>query len=137
MQAAGWLLLAIGASGVVPERLALPIAYIAGDRRRGLGSGRRCGSAPAAGAGATPPPRRWGWRWPFPAVLLDRRDRPARAGGVADPRRLLLVAAAALARGWAEASMLRRFLALATALLALVVGARGALVLLAPAAGAG
>jgi diguanylate cyclase (GGDEF)-like protein len=44
-----------------------------------------------------------------------------------------LSAAAALARRWAQASMLRRFLALATALLALVVGARGALVVLAPA----
>ncbi|MGZ5203172.1 MAG: GGDEF domain-containing protein, partial [Telluria sp.] len=44
-----------------------------------------------------------------------------------------LSAGAALARGWREASMLRRFLALAVALLALVVGARGALVLLAPA----
>jgi diguanylate cyclase (GGDEF)-like protein len=43
-----------------------------------------------------------------------------------------LSAAAALGQGWKNASMLQRFLALATGVLALVVGARGALVLLAP-----
>jgi diguanylate cyclase (GGDEF)-like protein len=43
-----------------------------------------------------------------------------------------LSAAAALARGWAAQSLLQRFLALAFGLLALAVGARGALVLLAP-----
>jgi diguanylate cyclase (GGDEF)-like protein len=45
---------------------------------------------------------------------------------------LYFAAALALARSWATASMLQRFLALACALLALVVAARGALVLVLP-----
>lgn len=132
-QGAGWLLLAIGAVGVVPEGLALPIAY-------GLVF---AGVAWEAGA-AWERAGRVRWR---------RAVIPALALGIAafllcwliDPIGLRAVAAslvlagfylalaAAFARGWATASMLQRFLALATTVLALVVGARGALVLLAPA----
>lgn len=132
-QGAGWLLLAIGAVGVVPEGLALPIAY-------GLVF---AGVAWEAGAA-----------WERAGRLRWRRAViPALALGIAafllcwliDPIGLRAVAAslvlagfylalaAAFARGWATASMLQRFLALATTVLALVVGARGALVLLAPA----
>ncbi|MCS0582797.1 GGDEF domain-containing protein [Massilia pinisoli] len=132
-QGAGWLLLAIGAAGVVPEGLALPIAY-------GLVF---AGVAWEAGAA-----------WERAGRLRWRRAViPALALGIAafllcwliDPIGLRAVAAslvlaafylalaAAFARGWAAASMLQRFLALATTVLALVVGARGALVLLAPA----
>lgn len=132
-QGAGWLLLAIGAVGVVPEGLALPIAYgfvFAGVAWEAGAAWERAG--------------RVRWR---------RAVIPALALGIAafllcwliDPIGLRAVAAslvlaafylalaAAFARGWATASMLQRFLALATTVLALVVGARGALVLLAPA----
>jgi diguanylate cyclase (GGDEF)-like protein len=132
-QGAGWLLLAIGAAGVVPEGLALPIAYVL----------VFAGVAWEAGA-AWERAGRVRWR---------RAVIPALALGIAafllcwliDPIGLRAVAAslvlagfylalaAAFARGWAAASMLQRFLALATTALALVVGARGALVLLAPA----
>jgi diguanylate cyclase (GGDEF)-like protein len=133
MQAAGWLLLAIGATNVVPERLALPVAYalvIAGVAWEA--------GALWAQAGA----RRWR-NATSPALVLalaafllcywiDEIGLRALAASLILGA-FYLSAAAALARGWREATMLRRFLALATALLALVVGARGALVLLAPA----
>jgi diguanylate cyclase (GGDEF)-like protein len=133
MQAAGWLLLAIGASGVVPDRLALPIAYalvIAGVAWEAGALWERGGS------------RRWR-SVTTPALVLalaffllcywvDEIGLRALATSLILGA-FYLSAAAALARGWAGASMLRRFLALAAALLALVVGARGALVLLAPA----
>jgi diguanylate cyclase (GGDEF)-like protein len=133
MQAAGWLLLAIGASGVVPERLALPLAYglvIAGVAWEAGALWARAGS------------RRWR-SVTTPALVLalaafllcfwiDEIGLRALAASLILGA-FYLSGAAALARGWRAASMLRRFLALATALLALVVGARGALVLLAPA----
>jgi diguanylate cyclase (GGDEF)-like protein len=133
MQAAGWLLLAIGASGVVPEQLALPVAYglvFAGVAWEAGAQWERAGRA------------RWR-RVVAPLLgmaivifllcyLIDPFGLRALAAslilGV-----FYFAAAAALGRGWRDASMLRRFLALATALLALVVGARGALVMLSPA----
>ncbi len=132
MQAAGWLLLAIGGANVVPERLALPIAYglvIAGVAweagalwERGGSRGWRKLTAPALALALA-------------AFLLcywiDEIGLRALASSLILGA-FYLSAAAALARGWREASMLRRFLALSMALLALVVGARGALVLLAP-----
>jgi diguanylate cyclase (GGDEF)-like protein len=132
MQAAGWLLLAIGASGVVPDRLALPIAYalvIAGVAWEAGALWERAGS------------RRWR-SLTTPALgfavavfllcyWIDEIGLRALAASLILGA-FYLSAAGALARGWREASMLRRFLALAVALLALVVGARGALVLLAP-----
>jgi diguanylate cyclase (GGDEF)-like protein len=131
-QAAGWLLLAIGGANIVPERLALPVAYglvIAGVAWEAGALWERAGG------------RRWR-SIATPALVLA--VGPFRLVYWTDEICLLapaatiilaafyLSAAAALARGWAQASMLRRFLALATALLALVVGARGGLVLLAP-----
>jgi diguanylate cyclase (GGDEF)-like protein len=132
-QAAGWLLLAIGAAGVVPEGLALPIAYALVF----IGVAWESGAA-----------------WERAGRLRWRRvTLPALALAIAafllcwlvDPIGLRAVAAslilgafylsvaAALGRGWAQSTLLQRFLALATSLLAIVVGARGALVLLAPA----
>jgi diguanylate cyclase (GGDEF)-like protein len=132
-QGAGWLLLAIGAAGVVPEGLALPIAYAL----------VFVGVAWESGAA-----------WERAGRLRWRRvTLPALALAIAafllcwlvDPIGLRAVAAslilgafylslaAALGRDWVHASMLQRFLALATGLLAAIVGARGALVLLAPA----
>jgi diguanylate cyclase (GGDEF)-like protein len=133
LQAAGWLLLAIGASGVVPEHLALPVAYALVF----AGVAWEAGALWERGGG-----RRW--RTATTAVLvpafiafmlcyrIDEIGLRALAGSLILGA-FYLSAAAALARRWAQASMLRRFLALATALLALVVGARGALVVLAPA----
>ena len=132
MQAAGWLLLAIGGVNVVPERLALPVAYglvIAGVAWEAGALWERAGG------------RRWR-RFTTPALVLavaafllcywvDEIGLRALAASLILAA-FYLSAAIALARGWDRASMLRRFLALATALLALVVGARGALVLLAP-----
>ena len=132
VQAAGWLLLAIGAVGVVPEGLALPIAY-------GLVF---AGVAWEAGA-AWERAGRLRWRR-LTAPLLALAIVAFVLCWLIDPIGLRAVVAslvlgafylslaAALARGWAAASLLQRFLALATAVLALVVGARGALVLLAP-----
>jgi diguanylate cyclase (GGDEF)-like protein len=132
MQAAGWLLLAIGASGVVPERLALPVAYalvIAGVAWEAGALWERAGG------------RRWrsvttpALALALAAFLLcywiDEIGLRALAASLILGA-FYLSGAAALARGWRAASMLHRFLALATALLALVVGARGGLVLLAP-----
>ena len=132
-QGAGWLLLAIGAAGVVPEGLALPIAYVlvfagvawesgAAWERAGRLRWRRA-TIPALGLAVA-------------AFLLCWLIDPIGLRAVAASLVLggfYLSLAAALARGWATASMLQRFLALATTVLALVVGARGALVLLAPA----
>lgn len=133
LQGAGWLLLAIGGANVVPERLALPVAYglvIAGVAWEAGALWERAGS------------RRWR-SVATPALVLalcafllcywiDEIGLRALAASLVLGA-FYLSGAAALARGWAQASMLRRFLALAVALLALVVGARGALVLLAPA----
>jgi diguanylate cyclase (GGDEF)-like protein len=135
MQAAGWLLLAIGVSGVMPEWLALPVAYglvfagVAWEagaqwERAGINRWRRF-VAPLLGTAIL-------------VYLLCYLVDPAGLGMRALATSLILgigylAAGVALARGWAEASMLRRFLAVATGLLALLVGARGALVMLSPA----
>lgn len=131
-QAAGWLLLAIGAAGIMPEGLAFPVAYglvFAGVAWEAGAQWERAGR-----------PR---WRRAV-APLLGLAIAAFVVCNLIDPIGLralaaslilggfYLAAALALARGWKEASMLRRFLALSTALLALVVGARGALVLAAP-----
>jgi diguanylate cyclase (GGDEF)-like protein len=131
-QAAGWLLLAIGVAGVVPEQLAIPAAYclvFAGVAWESGALWERAG--------------RMRWRRVTTPLLglaivvfvLCNRIDPFGLRALASSLILggfYLSAAAALARNWREASMLQRFLALATTLLALVVGARGFLVLAAP-----
>jgi diguanylate cyclase (GGDEF)-like protein len=133
LQAAGWLLLAIGASGVMPEWLALPAAYglvFAGVAWEAGAQWERAGRARWRRAGA--PLLGLAILVFLLCYLVDPIGLRALAAslilGV-----FYLSAAAALACRWREASMLRRFLALATALLALVVGARGTLVMLSPA----
>jgi diguanylate cyclase (GGDEF)-like protein len=135
MQAAGWLLLAIGVAGVVPEWLALPAAYglvFAGVAWEAGAQWERAGFArwrrvvtPLLGAAIL-------------VFLLCYLIDPVGLGPRALATSLILgafylAASVALARGWAEASMLRRFLALATGWLAFLVGARGALTMLSPA----
>lgn len=132
-QAAGWLLLAIGAAGVMPEGLAFPAAY-------GLvfvGVAWECGAQWERAGRAR-------WRrvltpllgLAIAAFVLCNLIDPFGLRAIAASLILggfYLGAAVALAQGWREASMLRRFMALSTGVLALVVGARGALVLIAPA----
>lgn len=131
-QAAGWLLLAIGAAGVMPDWLAFPAAYVlvftgvaweAGAQWERAGRARwRRVVTPLLGVAIA-------------AFLLCNLIDAFGLRAVAASLILgafYLAAALALARGWAEASMLRRFLALSTGVLALVVGARGVLVLVAP-----
>jgi diguanylate cyclase (GGDEF)-like protein len=132
IQTVGWLLLVFGAAGVVPEHLALPAGYVlvfagvaweAGAlwERAGRLHWRRV-TAPLLGLAVA-------------AFLLcylidDFGLRAVVAALILGC--FYLSGAAALGHGWREASPLQRFLAAATAVLALVVGARGALVLAAP-----
>jgi diguanylate cyclase (GGDEF)-like protein len=132
LQALAWLLLYFGAASVVPEPIALPAGYV-------LLFG---GVAFEAGAQweAAERPR---WRrvllpllgvavalflgaWTFDEAGL-RAVAASLILGV-----LYLSGAAALATGWRRATMLQRFLALATVLLALLVAARGLLVVAMP-----
>lgn len=132
VQAGAWTLLALGGPGVVPEALALPGGYallFAGVAIEG-GAGWQ-----AAG--------RDGWRRPtlvagglailvfFVCYLIDEQGLRSLAASLLLGA-LYLNAAIALAAGWREASLLQRFLALVTAVLALVVAARGLSVLLLP-----
>jgi diguanylate cyclase (GGDEF)-like protein len=132
VQAASWILLALGGARVVPEPLALPAGWtllIGGvalesaslwetaQRRRV----QRATVPLAVGAVGVFLVCYWidplGLRTLAAALIL---------GG------FYLLGAAALARGWRQASMLQRALALSTALLALLVAARGILVLVMP-----
>jgi diguanylate cyclase (GGDEF)-like protein len=132
VQAASWILLALGGARVVPEPLALPGGWallIAGvalesaslwetaQRRRV----QRAMVPLAVGAVFVFLVCYWidplGLRTLAAALIL---------GG------FYLLGAAALARGWRQASMLQRALAVSTALLALLVAARGILVLVMP-----
>ena len=132
VQAAAWLLLALGGARVVPEPLALPagwalliggVALESGALWEAAGKPRwRRAMVPLAVAGV--------------AVFLvcylidDIGLRNLAAllllGG------FYLLGGAALAQGWRGAGMLQRVLAIVTALLALVVAARGILVLVTP-----
>lgn len=132
VQAAAWVLLALGGARVVPEPLALPAGWALLIGGVALESG-----ALWEMAGKT--------RWrrtvvPLAVVavavflvcyLIDDiglRNLAALLllGG------FYLLSGAALAQGWRGASMLQRALAIVTALLALVVAARGILVLVTP-----
>ncbi|KFI05775.1 diguanylate cyclase [Massilia sp. BSC265] len=132
VQAGAWTLLGLGGAGVVPEALALPGGYallFAGVAVEGGASWQEAG--------------RDGWRRPmllvgglailvfFVCYLIDEQGLRSVAASLLLGA-LYLNVAAALAAGWREASLLQRFLALATAVLALLVAARGLSVLLLP-----
>ena len=131
-QAAGWLLLYFRGSGVAPDLVSIPIGY-------GLlfaGVALEAGSLWEAAGRAN-------WRrWMYPLLAIS--IAAFLACYAVDPIGLRVVAsslalgafymlgAAALAAGWRSGTMLRRFLVVALALLALLVAARGILVLTMP-----
>lgn len=131
-QAVGWSVLYLGALGVLPEALALQGGYA-------LLLAGVCWEAGAhwEAAGSR------GWRRVATPLLALALVVLLVCGliDVSGVRSLALslmlglfylAGAAALARGWRRADLLQRFLAVATALLALAVAARGLLVLAAP-----
>jgi diguanylate cyclase (GGDEF)-like protein len=132
IQAGAWTLLALGGAGVVPEPLALPGGYALLFAGVAIEAGA---SWEAAG--------REGWRRPtllggglailvfFVCYLIDEQGLRSLAASLLLGA-LYLYGAAALGAGWREASLLQRFLALVSAVLALVVAARGLSVLLLP-----
>jgi diguanylate cyclase (GGDEF)-like protein len=132
-QAGAWLLLALGGSGVVPEPLALPL----GNALLFAGVALESGAFwEAAG--------RLRWRRPtiimlalavavfLACYLVDENGLRAVAASLILGG-FYLSAAVALGRGWRSGAMLQRFLAVAGVLLALVVAARGVLVMAMPA----
>ncbi len=132
LQAGAWLLLALGAAGVVPDPLALPagyallfggVAFESGARWQAAGYARwRRVMLPALGVAVALFLAAW---------LIDEAGLRAVAAALILGA-FYLSGAAAFALGWRGAGMLQRFLALALALLALVVAARGLLVLAMP-----
>jgi diguanylate cyclase (GGDEF)-like protein len=131
-QAAAWLLLYFRGSGVVPDPISIPLGY----------SILFAGVALEAGA-LWELAERPQWRRPTLWLLtlsiglfvvcyaIDEAGlRPVASSLILGG--FYLSGAAALALGWRGASMLRRFLAIATALLALLVAARGVMVLTMP-----
>jgi diguanylate cyclase (GGDEF)-like protein len=132
VQAAAWILLYLGGARVVPEPLAVPsgwalliggVALETGALWEAAGRARwRRAMVPLAVAGVL-------------AFLVSYWIDPLGLRTLAAALllgALYLLGAVALARGWREASMLQRALAIAIALLALVVAARGILVLVMP-----
>lgn len=131
-QAGAWLLLALSASNVLPEPLALPLGYAL----------LFAGVALEAGA-FWELAGRSGWRRPvfialalavavfLACYLVDESALRALAASLVLGG-FYLCAGVALASGWRGARMLQRFLAVAGIVLALAVAARGVLVLTAP-----
>ena len=131
-QAAAWLLLYFRGNSLVPDPVSLPIGYAVLFAGVALESG-----ALWEGAG------RLGWRrvtYPllalailafFACYFIDEIGLRVVAGSLILGA-CYLSGAAALATGWRHGSMLRRFLVVATVLLALLVAARGMLVLTMP-----
>jgi diguanylate cyclase (GGDEF)-like protein len=132
-QAGAWLLLALGGSGVVPEALALPL----GNALLFAGVALESGAFWEAGG-------RLRWRRPtiillavavavfLACYLVDEIGLRAVAASLILGG-FYLSAAVALARGWRTGGMLRRFLAVCGVVLALVIAARGVLVMAMPA----
>lgn len=131
-QAVAWLVLYFGAMGVLPEALALQCGYVL----LIAGVGREAGAQwEAAGRLRW---RRIGVPLIVVALLIYLACSMVDMLGLRTVvlslilGGLYLVGAAALLRGWRRASGLQRMLALATLVLALVVAARGLLVLFSP-----
>ncbi len=131
-QAAAWLLLYFRGSGVVPDPVSIPIGYAL----------LFVGVAFEAGA-MWEEAGRSSWRramYPllglaiaafFACYFIDQMGLRVVAGALILGA-LYLASAAALATGWKGGSLLRRFLVIGIALLALLVAARGVLVLAMP-----
>lgn len=132
LQAGGWLLLFLRGSGILPDLFTVPAGY----------------SLVFAGLAAEVVALRQAvdassWRlrmWGalvlsvlayFAAFVIDQEGMRVVAGSLIMGG-LYFACAAALASGWREASAVRRFLSVATALLASVVAARGLMVLSMP-----
>lgn len=132
IQGGAWLLLALGDAGVVPAALAVPGGYVL----------LLAGVAIEGGA-AWEAARRPAWRIPtmiagglaillfLLCYLVDEEGLRSVAASLLLGA-LYLSGAVALAWRWREASLLQRFLALASGVLALVVASRGLSVLLLP-----
>jgi len=132
VQAAAWVLLALGGARVLPEPLALPAgwALLIGGVALEAGSLWEAANRPRWRRAMVP--------LAVAAVLVFLVCYLIDDIGLRNLAALLLLggfyllAAAALAQDWRQAGMLQRVLAIATALLALVVAARGLLVLVMP-----
>ena len=131
-QAAAWLLLYFRGNGVVPDPISIPVGYAVLFTGVALEAG-----ALWEGAG------RLGWRrltYPllalaivafFACYFIDEMGLRVVAGALILGA-CYLSGAAALAVGWKDGSMLRRFIVIATTVLGLLVAARGVLVLTMP-----
>lgn len=131
-QAAAWLLLCLRAAGIAPDGLVLPLGYALLFTGVALEGGALWQAA-----------EHLHWRRPTYIALglaialflacfwIDETGLRVVAGALILGA-FYLVCAAALASSWRTASMLRRFLAVAVALLALAVAARGAITLVMP-----
>jgi diguanylate cyclase (GGDEF)-like protein len=132
LQAAAWILLCLGGARVVPEPLALPGGWALLIGGVAFESAALWEAAGRARGGRAMVPLSVGAVFVF---LLCYWIDPLGLRTLASALLLgafYLLGAAALARGWRQASMLQRALAVAIAVLALVVAARGILVLVLP-----
>jgi diguanylate cyclase (GGDEF)-like protein len=131
-QAAAWLLLYFRGNGLVPDPVSIPVGYAVLFTGVAMESGALWELA-----------GRSGWRrvtFPllalailafFACYFIDEMGLRVVAGALILGA-CYLSGAAALATGWTSGSTLRRFLVIATSLLALLVAARGVLVLTMP-----
>jgi diguanylate cyclase (GGDEF)-like protein len=132
VQAAAWVLLALGGARVVPEPLALPAGWAL------LIGGVALETGALWEAARQPRWRRAMVPLAIVAIVVFLVCYLIDDSGLRNLAALLLLggfyllAAAALARGWRGSTMLQRVLAVVIALLALVVAARGLLVLVMP-----
>ncbi|MFD2365774.1 diguanylate cyclase [Pseudoduganella sp. GCM10020061] len=132
LQAGGWLLLFLRGSGILPDLLTVPAGYalvFAGVAAEVAALRQASGASPWR-------VRMWialGVAIPVYVAAFVAGDAAMRVvAGSLIMGILYFAAAAALASGWGAASALRRFMAVATALLAAVVAARGLMVLSLP-----
>ena len=132
VQAASWILLALGGARVVPEALALPGGWALLIGGVALESSALWQSAHRHRMQRAMVPLALGAVLVFlVAYWIDPLGLRTLAAALILGG-FYLFGAAALARGWRAASMLQRALAVTTALLALLVAARGILVLVMP-----
>jgi diguanylate cyclase (GGDEF)-like protein len=132
VQAAAWILLALGGARVVPELLALPGGWALLIAGVALESAALWETAHRRRLVRATVPAAIGAALIFLAAYWIDLPGLSTLAATLILGVFYLFGAAALARGWRTASMLQRALALVCALLALVVAARGILVLVMP-----